>query len=76
MTITSSEPFIEQAIHEEKSIGQIMIEHEAEIQQVSEAEVIAGMKKIWLVMKNSIIQGLKITERSPSGMSGGMLTSF
>ncbi|MHA1125233.1 MAG: L-serine ammonia-lyase, iron-sulfur-dependent, subunit alpha [Candidatus Heimdallarchaeota archaeon] len=71
MTIKSVEPFIEKANAEGKSLGQIMIEHEAEIQETTEDKVIAGMKRIWVVMTNSVIQGLKITERSPSGMSGG-----
>ncbi len=71
MTIKSVEPFVEKANAEGKSLGQIMIEHEAEIQETTEDKVIAGMKKIWVVMTNSVIQGLKITERSPSGMSGG-----
>jgi len=71
LTLTSVEPFIEKAKAEGKSLGQIMIEHEAEIQETTEEEVIAGMKKIWAVMTNSVHQGLKITERSPSGMSGG-----
>ncbi|NHJ38753.1 MAG: L-serine ammonia-lyase, iron-sulfur-dependent, subunit alpha [Asgard group archaeon] len=71
MVTTSVEPFLNRAKEENKSLGQIMIEHEAEIQGVNSKEVIDAMKKIWTAMKNSIEQGVKITERSPSGLSGG-----
>ncbi|MHA1365708.1 MAG: hypothetical protein ACTSP5_04760 [Candidatus Heimdallarchaeota archaeon] len=36
MTIKSVEPFVEKANAEGKSLGQIMIEHEAEIQETTE----------------------------------------
>lgn len=71
MVITSVEPFLNQAKKENKSLGQIMIEHEAEVQGVDPKEVIIAMQKIWDVMSNAIRQGVEITERSPSGLSGG-----
>jgi L-serine dehydratase len=71
MTITSVNPFLKKAKKQNKTLGQIMIEHEASIQNVSTDEVINAMKKIWKVMVNAINQGIKITERSPSGLSGG-----
>ena len=71
MTIDSVEPFLLQSKTEEKSLGEIMIENEMEINETTREAVVAGMKKIWQVMVNSIENGLKITERSPSGMSGG-----
>ena len=71
MVVDSVEPFLAQAEAEGKSLGQIMIEHEAAIQEVSEERVITAMKRIWNVMVNSIEKGVKITEKSPSGMSGG-----
>ncbi|MHA1213365.1 MAG: hypothetical protein ACTSSH_13020, partial [Candidatus Heimdallarchaeota archaeon] len=71
MTIDSVGPFIAQAKNENKSLGQIMIEHEATVQGVAPQKVIDAMKKIWLVMVNSIKQGELIIQKSPSGMSGG-----
>ncbi|MCF2142287.1 MAG: L-serine ammonia-lyase, iron-sulfur-dependent, subunit alpha [Candidatus Heimdallarchaeota archaeon] len=71
MTIDSVLPFLKKAKDENKSLGEIMIEHEVEIQGVSRKEIIDGMKKIWSYMVNSIKQGVKITKESPSGMSGG-----
>ncbi len=71
MVVDSIEPFLLQAENEGKSLGEIMIEHEVTIQKVSEEKVISAMKRIWAVMVNSIKQGVKITQKSPSGMSGG-----
>ena len=71
MVIASVEPFLKKAKKENKSLGQIMIQHEAKIQGVNPKEVIAAMQKIWTVMVNAIEQGTKISERSPSGLSGG-----
>ncbi len=71
MVVDSVEPFLLQAENEGKSLGEIMIEHEVTIQEVNKEEVISAMKRIWAVMVNSIKQGVKITQKSPSGMSGG-----
>ena len=71
MTVDSVIPFLEKAKKEEKSLGEIMIEHEAAIQETSAKNVVFGMKRIWEVMVKSIEEGIKITKRSPSGMSGG-----
>ncbi|MHA1556617.1 MAG: L-serine ammonia-lyase, iron-sulfur-dependent, subunit beta [Candidatus Heimdallarchaeota archaeon] len=71
MTIRSVEPFILQAETEGKSLGEIMIEHEMEIQEVGREEIMSAMGKIWKVMVSSINNGVKIDQRSPSGMSGG-----
>ncbi len=71
MTLTSVEPFILQAEAEGKSLGEIMIEHEMEIQEVSREEIMSAMGRIWKVMVSSIKNGIKIEQRSPSGMSGG-----
>ncbi len=71
MTIDSVEPFLLKAKNENKTLGQVMIEHEAEIQETEPEKVIAAMKKIWIVMVDSIIRGVKIDQKSPSGMSGG-----
>lgn len=71
MTIKSVEPFLNKAKAEGKSLGEIMIEHEMEIQETSKEEITGAMSKIWKVMVNSINKGIKIEGRSPSGMSGG-----
>jgi L-serine dehydratase len=71
MVITSVEPFLKKANKENKTLGQIMIEHEASIQNVNPEEVMEAMRKIWIVMVNAIKQGIAITKRSPSGLSGG-----
>ncbi|HUT81746.1 MAG TPA: L-serine ammonia-lyase, iron-sulfur-dependent, subunit alpha [Candidatus Bathyarchaeia archaeon] len=71
MTIDSVEPFLIKAKNENKTLGQIMIEHEAEIQETEPEKVITAMKRIWIVMVDSIIRGVKIDQKSPSGMSGG-----
>ncbi|MBD3189515.1 MAG: L-serine ammonia-lyase, iron-sulfur-dependent, subunit alpha [Candidatus Heimdallarchaeota archaeon] len=71
MVVDSIEPFLRKAEKEGKSLGEVMIEHEAMIQEVEEEVVIDAMKKIWEVMKDSIEEGIEITEPSPSGMSGG-----
>ncbi len=71
MTVDSVIPFLEKAKKEEKSLGEIMIEHEVSVQESSVEKVMSAMKRIWKVMVNSIEQGIKITKRSPSGMSGG-----
>jgi L-serine dehydratase len=62
---------LEKALAEEKSLGEIMLEHEMELQEASREEIVTAMKQIWKVMVHSIEQGIKITNRSPSGMSGG-----
>lgn len=67
----SVEPCIQKSIKENKTLGKLMIERESEIQNVESEIVIEAMAKIWAVMKNSIENGIKITERSQSGMSGG-----
>ncbi|MEA2070877.1 MAG: L-serine ammonia-lyase, iron-sulfur-dependent, subunit alpha [Asgard group archaeon] len=71
MPITSVQPFLEQAEKEGKSLGEIMIEHELSLHDVSKKDVLAAMEKIWKVMESSIEKGVQITEKSPSGMSGG-----
>jgi len=71
MTISSVVPFLNKAKEENKSLGVIMIEHEALIQETGTSEVIEGMKKIWSFMVNAIKNGVKIETESPSGMSGG-----
>ena len=71
MTVDSVVPFLAKAKKEEKSLGEIMIEHEVSVQESNEEKITTAMKEIWEVMVNSIEQGLKITKRSPSGMSGG-----
>ena len=71
MVVESVEPFLTKAKLQGKSLGEIMIEYEAENQNVSREEVISAMKRIWAVMVNAIEQGIKIEQKSPSGMSGG-----
>ncbi len=71
MVVDSVVPFLEKAKTENKSLGEIMLEHEMEIQEKSKEEIMAAMEKIWTVMVNSIEQGVKIDIKSPSGMSGG-----
>ncbi len=71
MTVDSVVPFLTKAKKEEKSLGEIMIEHEVSVQESDVETVTTAMKEIWKVMVNSIEQGIKINKRSPSGMSGG-----
>lgn len=71
MTVDSVEPFLTKALTEGKSLGEIMIEHEMEVQETGIKEVTDAMQKIWNVMVNSIEKGIQIISRSPSGMSGG-----
>ena len=71
MTVDSIEPFLLKAEIEGKTLGEIMIEHEMDVHEKSREEVFNAMTKIWKAMVNSIENGIKITSRSPSGMSGG-----
>ncbi len=71
MTVDSVIPFLTKAKKEDKSLGEIMIEHEVSVQESNVETVTTAMKEIWNVMVNSIEQGIKIIKRSPSGMSGG-----
>jgi L-serine dehydratase len=71
MVIVSVRPFIERSESEGLSLGEIMIRHEMEIQEAPRKSVMDAMEKVWNVMVESIKEGVKITERSKSGMSGG-----
>ncbi|MFW9922098.1 MAG: L-serine ammonia-lyase, iron-sulfur-dependent, subunit alpha [Candidatus Thorarchaeota archaeon] len=71
MVVNKVDYFLRKSIEENKSLGEIMIEHEMEVQEVDKTAVIEAMMKIWTVMSNAIINGVQITSRSPSGMSGG-----
>lgn len=52
-------------------ISSIVIAWEAKEEQKSHDEVIGQMRKSWQTMKSSIDKGLKSTEKSVSGLTGG-----
>ena len=52
--IGSVETLIQLAHDNNSSIGRAMIKYEADLKQISEADVLAQMKHNWHVMKESI----------------------
>lgn len=71
MLISSVETLVQLAHENGSSIGQVMVKQEAELKQISEAEVLEQMKKNWQVMKESIATGIQDPQRSKGDLIGG-----
>ena len=69
--IGSVEKLIQLAHENNSTIGQAMIKYEANLKQISEAEVLEQMKHNWHVMKESIATGIHEPKRSKGGLIGG-----
>ncbi len=69
--IGSVETLIQLAHDNNSSIGRAMIKYEANLKQISEADVVAQMKHNWHVMKESIQTGIQEPKKSKGGLIGG-----
>ena len=69
--IGSVETLIQLAHDNNSSIGRAMIKYEADLKQISEADVVAQMKHNWHVMKESIQTGIQEPKKSKGGLIGG-----
>lgn len=56
---------------EQKSIADIIIQHEVQHSRKTAEEISKNMDKMWKVMKASAISGINNTKKSVSGMVGG-----
>ena len=71
MHYTSLRELIEEAKRREQSIGEIVLEAEAEQEYTDIESARESMRKTWNVMKESISKGRESKECSRSGLSGG-----
>lgn len=71
MLIGSVETLVQLAHQNESSIGQAMVKQEAELKQMTPAQVLEQMIKNWQVMKASIATGIQEPKRSKGGLIGG-----
>ncbi len=68
---TTAERLLSLCEKHKKSIGEIVVLNSIEEQNLTEAELFHEMSKRFTVMVASIEKGMKITQRTPSGLSGG-----
>lgn len=68
---TSAAELLSLCAREKISIGEVALRREAEMTGLSREEIFAKMRGHFCTMRNSIQNGLKITEPSHSGLSGG-----
>lgn len=68
---TSVEELVEAALSSRKKISEIVLEQQALEMEITKDDVYAAMEQSFLVMKQSVSNGMDETLRSPSGLSGG-----
>lgn len=68
---TSVEELVEAALSSHKKISEIVLEQQALEMETTEEDVYTTMEQSFLVMKQSVLDGMDETLRSPSGLSGG-----
>lgn len=71
MSIHSVQKLLEMAATGQCTIGEVMLRYEVAQKQTNEAAVREQMKQNWLVMKESIQNGLTHPQRSKGGLIGG-----
>lgn len=71
MSIHSVQKLLEMAATGQCTIGEVMLRYEVVQKQTNEAAVREQMKQNWLVMKESIQNGLTHPQRSKGGLIGG-----
>ncbi|WP_394523044.1 L-serine ammonia-lyase, iron-sulfur-dependent, subunit alpha [Lacrimispora sp. JR3] len=67
----SVEELVKASLSSNKKISEIVLEEQAEDMELAPEAVYATMEKSFDVMKQSVLNGMDETLRSPSGLSGG-----